>query len=348
MVDGGFLTDHDVVVTEASRRHINYRVSVDNRGGYFIKHADTPDRITALAREAGTYSVLSADDSAPRLLHLPAMLDYDPERHILVLELLAGAVNAREYQLRARRFSTSFARILGRVLAMLHNACRLRTEDRATSPTSTEEPPGALTLHQPNLALLTEMSAASLDLIRMIQSVRELGEHLDDLQTQWTRDALIHRDVKWDNVVTHISARTARAGHLIMVDWELAGPGDPDWDTGSVFGDYLNTWLQSIPMDGTDPFDTYLECARYPLQMMQPAMRAFWQSYIRTRSFDLETARTRLVRATRYAAARLVQSAFEQSQTSAELGTGAVAAIQLSVNILQRPREAHVHLLGMP
>jgi aminoglycoside phosphotransferase (APT) family kinase protein len=135
---------------------------------------------------------------------------------------------------------------------------------------------------------------------------------------------------------------------LIVVDWELAGPGDPDWDAGSMFGDYLNTWLQSIPMGGTDPFDTLLEHARYPLRIMQPAMRAFWEAYIRTRGFDLGTARARLVRATRYAAARLVQSAFEQSQVSAELGSGAVAAIQLSVNILQRPREAQVHLLGMP
>lgn len=335
-------------MTEASRRHINYRVSVDGGGGYFIKHADTPERIAALAREADAYAILSADSLTRRLRHVPTLLDYDSERNILVFELLPGAANARDYQLRGRRFSTTFARILGRVLAMLHNAYGLQTEDRATTLTSAEEPPGALTLHQPHLALLTEASAASLDLIRMIQSVRELGEHLDDLHTQWTRDALIHRDVKWDNVVIHVSARTGRAGRLIVVDWELAGRGDPDWDTGSVFGDYLNTWLQSIPMGGTGPFDAFLEYAHFPLQIMQPAMRTFWEAYIRTCGFDLDTARARLVRATRYAAARLVQSAFEQSQMSAELGAGAAAAIQLSVNILQRPREAHVHLLGMP
>jgi hypothetical protein len=116
---------------------------------------------------------------------------------------------------------------------------------------------------------------------------------------------------------------------------------------GSVFGDYLNTWLLSIPMGGDDSFDTYLQHARYPLAMMQPAIRAFWASYVQTSGFERVAAHDRLVRAIGYGAARLVQGAFEQSQVSYELGNSAAGAIQLSVNILRRPYEAGVQLLGL-
>jgi hypothetical protein len=344
----GALTEGRVLVTEVSRRHVNYRVTTDERTGYFVKHATTPDRIRTLAREGEMYELLFADKRVAGLSrYLPTLRDYDSDNNVLVLDLLPGAVDLREHQLLGRRFSTRAARAIGRALGMLHDPLRLESIDRETAGALVDGPPGSLSLHRPHVALLTEASAASIELIRLIQSSSELCDHLDGLRAQWNEDALIHRDFKWDNVVTHVSALTGRAGHPIIIDWELAGVGDPDWDTGSVFADYLDTWLLSIPMGAGDPFDSYLEHARYPLASMHPAMRAFWDSYVQTRGFDALAARDRLARGIRYAAARLVQSAFEQSQVSYELDSGAAGAIQLSVNILRRPNEAGVHLLGV-
>lgn len=349
IADGSLVTDGHILVTESSRRHVNYKVTTDDGLGYFVKHAPTIDRITTLAREAKIHAMLSAANGCIGSLnrYLPKLLDYDSRNHILVFELIPGAVNLREYQLRHRWFSKGAARAIGRAVGMLHDEMRLGSIGRGSLEAFRDEPPGALSLHQPYVSFLAETSSASLDLICLIQSSSELCELLDQLRMHWMYNALIHRDLKWDNAVTHISAHTKRAGHPIIVDWELAGVGDADWDIGSIFSDYLNTWLLSIPMGSGGPFDRYLEYARYPLRTMHPAITAFWDSYVRARNFDRDAAYSHFVQAVKYAAARLIQSAFEQSQVSYELGSGAGAAVQLSLNILRRPHEAGIHLLGI-
>lgn len=124
--------------------------------------------------------------------------------------------------------------------------------------------------------------------------------------------------------------------------------GDPCWDAGSVFSEYLNFWLNSIPITGEDPPDRFVELARYPLGKMQPALRSFWWSYASAMELDGPTAYEWLVRSVRYGAARLVQTAFEYAQGSMHLTGNVVCALQLSLNMLQRPQEAAVHLLGIP
>jgi hypothetical protein len=57
--------------------------------------------------------------------------------------------------------------------------------------------------------------------------------------------------------------------------------GDPAADIGAFFGEYLRAWLQSIPI--TDPEDPgrLLAHAGLPLRRMRPALRAFWEAYIK-------------------------------------------------------------------
>ena len=135
---------------------------------------------------------------------------------------------------------------------------------------------------------------------------------------------------------------------LKIVDWELAGRGDPCWDLGSVFSEYLGFWLLSIPDPGAILSDQSPELARYPLNKLQPAMCSFWESYVRCMNFDATSSHEWLLRSVKYAAARLVQTAFERMQMVMQVTGTIVCFLQLSFNILQRPEEAIVHLLGIP
>jgi aminoglycoside phosphotransferase (APT) family kinase protein len=47
------------------------------------------------------------------------------------------------------------------------------------------------------------------------------------LERAWTPRALLHGDVKFDNVL-------ASDAGLLLVDWELAGRGEPAWDLAGV------------------------------------------------------------------------------------------------------------------
>ncbi len=124
--------------------------------------------------------------------------------------------------------------------------------------------------------------------------------------------------------------------------------GDPCWDVGAVFGGYLSFWLLSIPITGETPPDRFLELAQYPLEKMQPAIRSFWRAYVRRMDLDAAASNQWLLRASKYGAARLVQTAFEQMQHSMQLIGNVMCFLQLGLNIMQRPQEAAVQLLGIP
>ena len=100
-------------------------------------------------------------------------------------------------------------------------------------------------------------------------------------------------------------------------------------------------------MTGEEPPDRYLELAQYPLEPMQPAIRAYWRAYARGMELQPQAAHEFLTRSMRYAAARLIQTGFEQMQRSAHLTGNQVCLLQLSLNIMRTPQEAIVHLLGI-
>jgi thiamine kinase-like enzyme len=171
---------------------------------------------------------------------------------------------------------------------------------------------------------------------------------LDELSEGWRAETLIHSDIKWDNCIVLAPSRSSRRTTLKIIDWEFAAVGDPLWDVGAVFSNYLSFWLFSIPLTGGDVPGRFLDLARFPLEKMQPALRAFWSAYLRQLEPDTEEADEWLLRAARYAAARLVQTAFGQLQTSVHLAGNLACLLQLSMNIMQRPQEAVVQLLGIP
>jgi hypothetical protein len=81
---------------------------------------------------------------------------------------------------------------------------------------------------------------------------------------------------------------------------------------------------------------------------MQPAIRSFWFSYVAERAVAADEVTTALVRAVRYSGARLLQTAYEQTQSSQQLHSNVVGILQLAVNVMARPWEACGGLLGIP
>jgi aminoglycoside phosphotransferase (APT) family kinase protein len=194
------------------------------------------------------------------------------------------------------------------------------------------------------LSLVQQASTATLDLIALLQLSTELCGQLDEVAAAWHPSALVHRDVKWDNVLL---GQVGGRRRITMVDWELAGFGDPAWDLGSVIADYLGLWLSSLPAGAGRGIDSYVDHARVPLQSLQPAIRAFWHEYRRARCLDDKENSCLLTAAVKNGAARLLQTAFEYAQGQRELDDRAVASVQLANNILRDPPLAALQLLDL-
>jgi aminoglycoside phosphotransferase (APT) family kinase protein len=234
------------------------------------------------------------------------------------------------------------ARETGRALALLHSVPLVAVED-LNGPDHAR----ALRLHRLDLDALHTLSPAAVELIRIVQGLGELCASLDELAASWRRESVIHGDVRWANCLAWRSMDSNRWTRLHLIDWELCAAGDPAADIGAFFGEYLRAWLQSIPI--TDPEDPgrLLAHAGLPLRRMRPALTAFWDAYTQHSPGNATELGQRLRRATRFAAVRLLEAALEEAQTLDELRARVLYLVPLSQNILRRPDDASMHLLGL-
>jgi|SRR5580704_2023733 hypothetical protein len=358
--------DDELTVRDASSRNRNYRVQTRDGSGYVLKQGVGPDTQATIANEAAVYHRLALGDVQLSGL-LPRFGGYDPDEGLLVLELVRGAEDLHTHHL-GGSFSASPAAAVGRALGLLHSrtgplvgevtapaasASAAPAPAAATppSPVSAATPapwtpaPWVLSLHRPDASVFRDVSAAGLELIRIVQRTEGFGELLDGLRARWAPSSLIHGDVKWSNVLV-VGAGTPQES-VKLIDWESAMVGDPSWDVGSALSQYLSFWLFSIPLTGGEAPERFPELAAYPLDAMKPALGACWVAYADAAGIAGSEVEQQLTRAVEMAAARLVQVAFEASQEQQQLASSVVLHLQLAHNLLARPREAPAELLGI-
>jgi aminoglycoside phosphotransferase (APT) family kinase protein len=330
------VVDGEVVVVDASRRNHSFAVIPASGPAYLLKQARDEAASATLRNEAAVYAWLTASQPAVAR-YLPAVRRYDDTGPLMVLEYFPDHETMRHRITRTGRALAAHGRLAGRALATLHG-----TRPGGGPPTPAGlSVPWALTLDCPEFTSFRGLSGALPEVLRIVQRHSEFDAAFARLRGRWPASTLIHNDVRWDNFLVPM---TSSAALLRIVDWELAGLGDPAWDVGSMFAQYLACWVASMPAGaGLDAAAT-IELARYPLVRMQPAMRAFWAAYQRAADPVSDT----LLTATRYAAVRLLQSAIERAQGAMQLDHTATALLQVSVNMLRWPADAASSLFGIP
>lgn len=351
-MDAAAIVDGDYAVVDSARRNRNLKV-IYGGGGYVIKQPDrSAEQSERTLRTEGAFYRLCRDDerAAPVRAHIPRLVAQQPEDGLLVIELLEHAVPlwALYAESEPPVFPVEPAARLGRALGTLHATFRRPAFDDAPALQSLPtHAPWILWVHRPGPAILEQLSAANLQTLKIVQQQVGLAVHLDALRRDWRIETLLHGDVKSDNVLVWRRAEDAGV-ELRLVDFELIQRGDPAWDVGGALADFLLFWIASIPLDARRRPDEMLAEARYPLSSLQPAVRALWSHYRREAGLEPAVAGEFLARAVRSCAARLIQTAYEQSQEAPALSNPAVALLQVAVNTLADPEGAQLHLFGLP
>lgn len=342
------VTKNDISVMNISRRNWNFQVVNASGPSYIVKRGRDAEGLLTVASEAAIYRSLKASPDFTEMMHsVPEFCSYDEDEHILITQLFPNTRNLQEHHTITGRFSTELGAAQGRVLGTLHRITGGRVKRNGTAAPG-DRPPWILSIHEPGTQLLQTGSGANIELVRMIQRSPEFCNALERLRNQWHPSALIHHDVKWDNwLVPETTAGRAPRRDLKLIDWELACIGDPCWDAGSVFNDYLRSWVLSIPITALESVSRVAGACRYPLETMQPAIRAYWRSYIHHMAVPSTNAYEWLIRSIRYGSVRLIQTAYEWMRVSSKLTGNIVCLVQLSMNIMRRPEEAVTGLLGL-
>lgn len=317
------IVDGSLRVVDATSRNRNFRVSGAAGESLLLKQGLAADAGESLENEAALYLRLTQAGGALAAA-IPRLHGFDADRELLILEWVAGAEDLYRHHAGRRRCSVRLSSALGRVLAALH-AVQVDEHDEELR----RDAPWVLSLHRPRLEALRYLSAPSIELIAAIQRDPPFARALDELRDGWRVEALVHRDVKWANCIVRAPAA------IMLVDWEMAGWGDPALDVGSALGEFLGWQLRragSSVARGTDP-----------------APAALWRAYARARGLGDgggDAAVSLRVRAAAYAGARLLQSAYEKTQETGRSSDRVRRTLALAREVLLAPDRVAGELLG--
>lgn len=340
------VVEGQVRARSASRRNRNFRITREGGGGLLIKQAESEGARVTLRAEAGFYELVFHEAQAePVREFMPRLCGSVPEDALLALDLIEDAAPLHQFagELRDRAFLLSIGTLLGQALGTFHRCLRPLAQQQQIARKLGRGVPWVLWVHRPGPEILAELSAGNRKTLQILQQDPDLSRHLDALRKSWQVDTFIHCDIKADNLL--ISNKAPRKLHI--VDWELIQLGDPAWDLGAVFKDFLVYWITSMPiakgMSGAD----MAARASLPLALFQEASRRLWPTYCQAAQLSGDAADSLLSRVVRSAAAWLVQYAYESAQRASTLGNHEVMMLQVGANIFADPAGATAHLLGI-
>jgi hypothetical protein len=349
-IDCAAVVDGDLVISDCTRRHSNHKVRLGagTGAGYFVKQArtDQPMSASTLNREAVCYWLAARDARFATLADLmPRCLHYDPQQQVLVLELLPESENLAELHGRLGHVPVETARALGQALGTVHAGVADPGAQDPSTNSFPRTPPWVLGIHAVVARQFERLSLGNAHLLSLIHQYPSFSAALDALKAQWRPDTVIHGDMKWDNCLLLPATGSDAQSTLRVIDWELADIGDPLWDVGGLMHSFLCAWLLSMPLHETARPEQLVAAARHPIHGMRPALHAFWQAYVEARGLNPKAASGALVRCVEFAAARMIQSAYESLSYAQAVSAPTLRLLQVSLNILTRPREALRDLL---
>ena len=329
----------EVTIEDTSSRNSNRKISRPSGVNYFLKQSIGTGGDATVEREALAYRyLLRVRGLAP---HLPRFFLYDSTERVLILEHVRGMHDVTQHYASGGGMTATVARRVGDILGKLHRLDAKALPGKLALPT---EAPWILSVHHATLGALREISSANLELIREVQATPVLCRLLDELRAEWECRALIHMDLRWSNWLVPNPESSRSTSGIKLVDWETACLGDPCWDIGCTLGDSLIWWAMQIPEAGGD--ESIRVRSGAALKKVQRVIREFWTQYCRTMRVEGTERSKFLMVSLRYAAARLVQSAYERQQSAWKLDKFGVSLLQLSLNILQHPEAAMHRLCG--
>jgi aminoglycoside phosphotransferase (APT) family kinase protein len=324
------VVDEELAVVDVSRRNGVF-LAVSRSGDVIVVKQAGPHSAATLAHEA---QVLSALERRPALAgHVPEVVHHDPGAGRLVLRTARGGRDWRKAHRDGGRHALEPARQLGRLLATVH---AVNADEIAPRPAEAN-PMWALDLPEPDFERALTLSQASRELVALIQHEDALCDTLRALAGRTDApESFMHGDLRWDNCLRLPENGSRRRTRVLLLDWELAGRGDPAFDVGTMIAEYIVNRIESVPvLDGT----AYPEAGR---PIARSVIHAFWTAYCAA------SARSpTLRRVAQLVGVRLLQAAVERTQDTSDVDATAVLLLRSAGNLLLQPELAALVQLGL-
>ena len=334
--------DGDFEVIDCSGRNRNFKISRGGRHpGLFLKQIKNwdPQTVAMLQCETACHWLARNDHQFRALSELlPEFYWYDPERHVLITELLRNGENLYEHFCRVRSFRPELAANLGKALASYHAATAGELEASPNSTIFPKQIPWILLETRRNSHPFKNISPATAELFDAVDSSPEIRKALDELGSDWKAEVLIHGDMRLENCILLQDGKRNRP-KLQIVDWELADIGDACWDVGAVIQAFVTVSILSLPF-GLRRQTSFLRHG------MRSAIESFWREYVKRRAIGEADSIKLLQRSVKFAAARMFQTVYEHVQFAPQVSPRSYYLFELSSDMLRDPAAAVHQLIG--
>ncbi|MDQ0454752.1 phosphotransferase family protein [Rhizobium paknamense] len=338
------LVDDEVSVFDAGRRNRNFKVSRRDGTGLFVKQVPmlVPETTQSLQREAALYSVVEGNPGFAGLAALlPRLRHYDRERHLLAVDLVPASQSLTFFAMQLTEKPEALEALaaeLGALLSVAHRQSPEALAELGKLGVFPGKPHWILSFHDSGDAIMPGMSQGARGVMTAVRQMPGLAASITALRAEWVPSCLIHGDLKTENFLVSQPDGPSGAANIQLIDWELADLGDPAWDAGCVLASFVQPLVIGIY---SNPAQTTPSPAG-PTDVLraQRCCQAFWKAYAAPFAATSQQLALAGERCVRFAALRLVLTAYEMSQASPEMPSAALVALQAAASIFADPRAA--------
>ena len=332
VLDGTSILDSGMtLVPIRHQRSTTLFIEIGERGSWVVKAA-TPNARDWARREIACYECLQQvaleEPVAPTLIHADSIAG------VIVMERVSPGNTLAIPVAEAARVSRDVLDELALTVARVHRCCKYANKnvvsslshrlpwivkmcrDVAAADPNTDTSHGAVVYAHPKMDLFASCAG-------MAGSI-------------WRTQTLIHGDLKWDNALLCSQAEREQAAGVLLIDWELGGWGDPDWDVACVVQELLLMQPVLSQSASTKVWTPHAQSciAQFLMQYRKHVNLAAGSAQL---GLAVEERYDWLQRVSLYTGIRLLQSACEYDAHESSAGTSVENALALASHICNAP-----------
>lgn len=280
----------------------------------------------------------------PELCHLRRWLvepiDIDLDRSMIVVEYLSDFVDLYDFY-ESEQFPMSIVENLGRALGQIHRSTFNQHHYETflielNQGKSVNRIPRVLYgLERLSVSVFGRVQQESLEFYRLFQRYESLGTAIAQLKASWNPCCLIHRDLRFPNILVQPETANVR-----IIDWEKFGWGDPAYDLGTVIANYLMIWLRSLVIHKGLDLASTLKLAKVSIAQLQPSLAALRSAYF------AEFSEIDFVRSLQFAGVVLIDAIQIKLQYYEPFNNRDICQMQVAKTLLCQPEQAMQTVFG--
>lgn len=337
-----------LTIIDSSRRNRNIRIMENSKKGFLIKQPRLTSigNITTIKKEALVYLLSQTDPDLFAIHHIvPQITDFDDINNILITELIINSTPLQEHLIRSKGDIQKEAAILGKMMGQYHSTFSVLKDRQKLKLINEKSVPPSLVL-RPQPEIFVEINPSRLEFLKLMQRDKDFYKSALEALAEWEPKTIIHSDIKFDNIL--VFRESDKNLRLKIVDWEAVSLGDPAWDIACVLQEFIRLWIDFFPSMKSESVNQLISKTDYPLQKLQPSIRAFWGAYVEKNKMPKSQSHKLLLKSVVFSAMRMMQSVYESLASAQIYYQNLTYMIQISFNILKNPYDAIIYLFGIP